>query len=64
MFYSNLKLSIYCISQLKSYPKFYQDLIQSWEDVSEENPKEISEIFEEVLWNNRMITSNCQALLN
>ena len=28
MFYSNLKLSNYWESQLKSYPKFYQNLIQ------------------------------------
>ena len=63
MFHSNLKLSNYCVSQIKSYPKFYQNLIQLWADVSEE-PKDVSEICEEIIWNNRMISSNCQNLFN
>ena len=62
MFHSNLKLPNYCASQLKRYPKFYQNLIQSWADVSEEESKDVSEICGEIIWNNRMITSNCQAL--
>ena len=64
MFHSNLKLSNYCASQIKSYPKFYQNLIQLWADVSEEEPKDVSEICEEIIWNNRMISSNCQTLFN
>ena len=64
MFHSNLKLSNYCASQIKSYPKFYQNLIQLWEDVSEEEPQDVSEICEEIIWNNRMIISNCQTLFN
>ena len=64
MFHSNLKLSNYCASQIKSYPKFYQNLIQLWADVSEEEPKDVSEICEEIIWNNRMISSNCQILFN
>ena len=62
MFHSNLKLSNYCVSQIKSYPKFYQNLIQLWADVSEEEPKDVSEICEEIIWNNCMISSNCQTL--
>ena len=53
MFHSDLKLSNYCASQMKSYPKFYQNLIQLWEDVSEEEPKDVSE---------SMIISNSQTL--
>ena len=64
MFHSNLKLSNHCASQIKSYPKFYQNLIQLWEDVSEEEPKDVSEICEEIIRNNRMIISNCQTLFN
>ena len=64
MFHSDLKLSNYCASQIKSYRKFYQNLIQLWEDVSEEEPKDVSEICEEIIWNNRMIISNCQTLFN
>ena len=62
MFHSNLKLSNYCASQIKSYPKFYQNLIQLWAYVSEEEPKDLSEICEEIIWNIRMIGSNCQSL--
>ena len=57
MFHSNLKLSNYCTSQIKGYPNFYQNLIQLWEDVSEEEPKDVSEICEEII-------SNCQTLFN
>ena len=57
MFHSNLKLLNYCASQLKSYPKFYQNLIQLWAEVSEEEPMDVSEICEEIIWNYRMITS-------
>ena len=64
MFHSNLKLSNYCASQPKSYPKFYQNLIHLWAQVSEEEPKDVSEICEEIIWNNHMITSNCQTLFN
>ena len=64
MFHSILKLSNYCATRIKSYPKFYQNLIQLWEDVSEEEPKDVSEICEEIIWNNRMIISNCQTLFN
>ena len=49
MFNSNLKLSNYCASQLESYPKFYQNLIQLWAEVSEEEPKVVSEICEEII---------------
>ena len=64
MFHSNLKLSNYCASQMKSYPKFYQNLTQLWENVSEEEPKDVSEICEEIIWNNRVISSHCQTLFN
>ena len=47
---------------MKSYPKFYQNLIQFWEDVSEEELMDVSEICEEIIWNNPMIISNCQTL--
>ena len=46
------------------YPKFYQNLIQLWADVSEEEPKDVSEICDEIIWNNRIISSNCQTLFN
>ena len=64
IFHSNLKLSTYCALQIKGYPKFYQNLIQLWADVSEEEPKDVSEICDEIIWNNRMISSNCQTLFN
>ena len=64
MFHSNLKRSNYCASQMISYHKFYQNLIQLWEDVSEEEPKNVSDICEEIIWNNHMIISNCQTLFN
>ena len=64
MFHSNLNLLNYFTSQIKRYPKLYQNLIQLWENVSEEEPKDVSEICEEIIWNNSMIISNCQTLLN
>ena len=62
--HSNLKFSKPFASQPNSYPKFYQDLIQLWADLSEKEPKEVSVICEETLWNNRKIVTNGEALFN
>ena len=39
-------------------------MIQLWEDINEEESKDVSEICEKIIWNNRMITSNSQTLFN
>ena len=39
-------------------------MVQLWTDVSEEEPKDVFEICEEIIWDNLVITSNCQALFN
>ena len=49
---------------VNTFPKFYQELVHLWSDVSEKEPSTASEIFGEVLWNNNRIMSNEQSLYN
>ena len=44
--------------------KFYQELVQTWADVSEKEPSNALEVCSECLWNNRLITSNGESLYN
>ena len=64
LFHQNLQLSKQCLAKIKQYPKFYQELIQIWAKASEKEPSRTSGICEEVLWNNKMITSNGDSLFN
>ena len=38
LFHHNLRLSQQCALKTKNYPKFYQELVQAWADVSEKEP--------------------------
>ena len=64
LFHQNLQLSKQCLAKIKQYPKFYQELIQIWANASDKEPSKISEIYEEVFWNNKVITSNEDSLFN
>ena len=64
VFNSNLKLSRKYKLIVNTSPKFYQDLVHLWSNVSEKEPLTVSEIFREVLWNNRRIVSNEEGLEN
>ena len=58
VFDSNLKLSRQCKLIVNTFPKFYQELVYLWSNVSENEPLTASEIFGEVLWNNSRIMSH------
>ena len=64
LFYHNLRLSQQCVLKTKNYPKFYQELVQAWADVSEKEPSNALEVCSECLWNNKLITSNGESLYN
>ena len=64
IFHQNLQVSKQCIAQIKQFPKFYQDLIQIWALASENEPSNAIDIGHEVLWNNKLITSNGESLFN
>ena len=49
IFHFNFKLSKQCPLQGKNLPKFYNELVRIWSDVSENDPKEVLEISSEVL---------------
>ena len=49
---------------VNTFPKFYQELVHLWSNVSEKEPLTASEIFGEVLWNKSGIMSNEQSLYN
>ena len=64
----NLQLSEACLAKIKSFPLFYQQLIQTWAEVSKRDPTQTSdlanEICKEVLWNNSYITCGGKSLYN
>ena len=64
IFHFNFKLSKQCPLQGKNLPKFYNELVRSWSDVSENDPKEVVEISSEVLWNNLNINSKGESMYN
>ena len=47
----------------KNYPKFFQEMVQTWADVSKQEPSNAFEVCSECLWN-RFITSNGESLYN
>ena len=49
IFHSNLKLSRQCKLLVNKFPKFYQELVHLWSNVSEKEPLTASEIFMELL---------------
>ena len=64
LFHQNLQLSKQCLAKIKQYPTFYYELIQIWGKACGKEPPRTSEICEEVLWNNKMITFNGDSLFN
>ena len=64
VFHSNLKLSRQCKLIVNTFPKFYQEFVHLWPNVSEKEPLTASEILGEVLCNKSRITSHEQSLYN
>ena len=64
IFHYNLRLSQQCVLKTKNYPNFYQELVQTWADVSEKEPSNVFEVCSECLWSNRSITPNEESLYN
>ena len=68
IFHFNLQLSEACLAKIKSFPLFYQQLIQIWAKVSKRDPTQTPdpayEICKEVLWNNSCITYGGKSLYN
>ena len=68
IFHFNLQLSEACLAKIKSFPLFYQQLIQIWAEVSKRDPTQTPdpayEICKEVLWNNSCITCGGKSLYN
>ena len=46
------------------YPKFYQEIVQTWANVCKKEPSNAFEACNECLWNNKLITSNGGNLYN
>ena len=51
-FHYNLKLSKYCRQKVSRFPNFYNELVQIWSKVSEQEPSQAYDISNEVFWNN------------
>ena len=64
IFHFKFKLSKQCPLQGKNLSRFYNKLVRTWSDVSENDPKEVLEISSKVLWNNLNISLKGKSLYN
>ena len=56
-FHSNLKLADSSLRLFKTPSPFYQELVNLWAYISQQNPTTFSEICNHTLWNNSFITT-------
>ena len=56
-FHSNLKLADSSLRLVKTLSPFYQELVNLWANISQQNPTAFSEICNQTLWNNSFITT-------
>ena len=62
IFHPNTLLSLRCRNNVGKIPEFYRDLVYLWQNVSSLKSPEITEICDEVLWNNKHIICDGNSL--
>ena len=63
-FHYNLKLGDKCSTIVKTFPTFYQELIELWCKISYQEPSDFTQIYNQILWNNSFIVTQGKPILN
>ena len=65
IFHYNLQLGERCSIIVKTFPSFYQELIELWCDkISYQEPTDIIQIYNQCLWNNSFIVTQGKPVFN
>ena len=64
MFHYNLQLGERCSIIVKTFPSFYQELIELWCKISYQESSDITQIYNQRLWNNSFIVTKGKPISN
>ena len=64
IFHYNLQLGERCSIIVKTFPGFYQELIELWYKISYQEPSDIIQIYNQCLWNNSFILTQGKPIFN
>ena len=64
IFYYNLQLGERCSTIVKTFPGFYQELIELWCKISYQEPSDIIQTYNQCLWNNSFILTQGKPIFN
>ena len=64
IFYYNLELGERCSIIVKTFPSFYQELVELWCKISYQEPSDIIQIYKQCLWNNSFIVTQGKPIFN
>ena len=64
IFHYNLQLGERCSIIVKTFPGFYQELIELWCKISYQEPSDIIQIYNQCLWNNSFILTQGKPIFN
>ena len=64
MFHDNLQLGDRCSTIVKTFPTFYQELIELWCKISYQERSDITQICNQSLWNNSFIVTQGKPIFN
>ena len=60
----NIQLGDRCSTIVKTFPTFYQELIELWCKISCQEPSHITQIHNQSLWNNSFLATQGKPILN
>ena len=63
-FHNNLQLGSSCSTIVKTFPAFYQDPIELWCKICYQEPSDITQIYNQSLWNNSLIVTHGKPIFN
>ena len=64
IFHYNLQLEDRGSAIVKTFPTFYQELIELWCKISYQKPSDSTQIYNQSLWNNRFIVRQGKPIFN
>ena len=64
IFHYNLQLGERCSIIVKTFPGFYQELIELWCKISYQEPPDIIQIYNQCLWNNSFMLTQGKPIFN
>ena len=64
IFHYNLQSGDRCSTIVKTFPTFYQELIELWFKISHKELSDITQIYNQSLWNNSFIVTQGKPIFN